>query len=287
MQFTSQGLTLWYGTPDAPAPQETMAAHDEMCVCVGVAPSSLSHTVSIRYRIDGGMERMFYAPLWHTDHGTGKQYFKGCFPRLPPGALVEYGVFCQSAGRQVPSPDQVVSLPASFKVAGLQQAVANTAAIQPQESRLPFAMDYLCRFTIYLSQEPEIIGETPEGINVNWYPIGGEFVGNRLNGTLRAEGGDWMTIRRDGIGILGVRATLVTTDGALIYASYSGVFELGENGYANFLKRKWPARPTTRHTPRFLTAHPQYLWLNRLQCMGIGEVRMQELVYVYDLYALH
>ena len=35
-------------------------------------------------------------------------------------------------------------------------------------------------------------------------------------------GGDWLTLRSDGVGILDVRATLEADDGALIYTSYSG-----------------------------------------------------------------
>ena len=57
-------------------------------------------------------------------------------------------------------------------------------------------------------------------------------------------------------------------------------------GYQDFLDHRWPVRAPTRTTPRLHTAHPSYRWLNRLQCMGIGEVRMTELTYTYDLYAL-
>jgi hypothetical protein len=148
-------------------------------------------------------------------------------------------------------------------------------------------MDYLASVHVPL-KPPETIGVTPEGIMVNWFwfPVEGVVVGPKLNGRVLRIGGDWMTIRRDGVGVMDVRATLETDDGALLFVSYLGHYELGENGYQDFLDRRWPTRAPTRTTPRFHTGHPKYLWLNRLQCLGIGEVKTTELAYTYDLYAV-
>jgi hypothetical protein len=35
--------------------------------------------------------------------------------------------------------------------------------------------------------------------------------------------------------------------------------------------------------PRFQTANPDYQWLNRLQCVGIGEVNLESLGISYDV----
>ena len=35
-----------------------------------------------------------------------------------------------------------------------------------------------------------------------------------------------------------------------------------------------------------LTADPKYRWLNRLHCLGVGEVRIPEYFYTYDMYAV-
>jgi hypothetical protein len=153
-------------------------------------------------------------------------------------------------------------------------------------SRHPFTLDFLANVNVPLNKTPEIIGVTPEGLKADFFLIGGSVSGPKLNAKVLPEGGDWMTLRPDGIGVLGVRATLETPEGGLIYASYSGVFELGEDGYQNFLNKKWPPQPLLRTAPKFLTAHPNYLWLNRLQCIGIGHVNMAELVVNYDLYAV-
>ena len=72
----------------------------------------------------------------------------------------------------------------------------------------------------------------------------------------------------------------------MLYVNYPGYFDLGPDGYRNFLERRWPDKAPTRTTPRFHSAEGRYAWLNRVQCIGIGEVRMSESRYVYDLYAL-
>jgi len=96
-----------------------------------------------------------------------------------------------------------------------------------------------------------------------------------------------LTIRRDGIGILDVRGTMETTDGALIYVSYTGTIDLGENGYEEFLQGKPQASGTPiRSSPRFHTSHPDYLWLNRLHCLGIGQAFLERSEVVYDVYAV-
>jgi hypothetical protein len=69
-------------------------------------------------------------------------------------------------------------------------------------------------------------------------------------------------------------------------ASYFGIIELGEDGYQRFLTNTLPASLKAWTAPRFLTAAAAYTWLNRLQCVGVGEVRLDEMSYVYDLYKL-
>ena len=83
-----------------------------------------------------------------------------------------------------------------------------------------------------------------------------------------------------------MRGTIETEDGALIYTTYGGVAELGPDGYANFLAGTPPPTVQLRIVPRYFTGHPDYLWLNRLQCVGTGEVDMQQMRVTYDIYAM-
>ena len=86
--------------------------------------------------------------------------------------------------------------------------------------------------------------------------------------------------------ITAIRTTLITDDGARVFAEYSGVFDLGEDGYRNALQGRFAPRPPVYLTPRFVSASPAYGWLNRLQCVGIGYVTMADLEINYDLYAM-
>ncbi|MEO6356850.1 MAG: DUF3237 domain-containing protein [Ferruginibacter sp.] len=148
-----------------------------------------------------------------------------------------------------------------------------------------FQLEHIFTFGALL-QSPEVIGPVAEGIKVNFYALGGEMTGPKMNGKCRAVGGDWLTLRTDGVAILDVRTTLETNDGALIAVNYTGVGDLGPDGHKLFLEGKLPPRLALQVVPRCQTAHPDYLWLNRLQCLGIGEVDMEKLYVSYDIYAV-
>ena len=150
---------------------------------------------------------------------------------------------------------------------------------------IDYNLEHLFSYTVILD-EPEVIGPVPEGIRVNFHFTGGEVTGPKVYGKLRPVGADWLTIRTDGVGILEVRATIETQDEALIYSSYTGVGDLGEDGYDKFLQGELPPIVPVRVVPRCLTAHPDYQWLNRLQCLGIGEIDVANLKVGYDLYAV-
>ena len=110
-------------------------------------------------------------------------------------------------------------------------------------------VEHICAMRGTLRNPPEIIGETPEGLRVNFYVTGGEVNGPRLGGEVLPVGGDWLTIRKDGVGILDVRATLATADEALIYVTYTGIIEAGEDGYQRFLDGDMPKRLPLRGSP--------------------------------------
>jgi hypothetical protein len=297
MRLSHDGLTLWYGTEDAPAPEDVEVGRSGVAVTVGVSPANPSNAVSIQYRVDGGPLRTLPARLVRTDYPRATQYFRATFPDFWSGERVAYSPLLTSAGRRVPGPG-ADALGSSFRLGGpppsretARQATSSEQGDRLREvlsrDRLPFELEYLAGIAVPL-RGPELIGVTPEGIKVNWfwYPDEGIVAGPKLNARVRTVGGDWMTIRRDGVGVMDVRATLETAEGALIYVAYPGYFELGDSGYENFLNQKWPDRASTRTTPRFYTAHPAYQWLNRLQGLGVGEVRMTELVYTYDIYVV-
>jgi hypothetical protein len=150
---------------------------------------------------------------------------------------------------------------------------------------LDYRLEHVLTFTATLNP-PEVIGPLPEGIRANFYATGGDVRGPRVNGKVLPVGGDWLTVRTDGVAILDVRASFQTDDGALIYVAYSGVADLGEAGYQKFMTQDLPPFVELRTAPRFHTAHPAYAWMNRIQCVGIGRADMATLAATYDVYAV-
>ena len=87
--------------------------------------------------------------------------------------------------------------------------------------------------------------------------------GERLKGEQAgATAADWM-IRSGDLGVLDVRLTLRTHDGALILIHYSGRIDLSS-----------PATGVTAYVaPLFETGDERYRWLNRIQAVGKGQVK--------------
>ena len=149
---------------------------------------------------------------------------------------------------------------------------------------LGYSLEYICSLTIALRRE--MIGPLAEGIRVNYHITGGEVDGPKLHGKFRAGGADFVTMRRDGVGLLDVRATIETHDGAVIYMVGSGRTYTSEDTYERATKGELPPTIPLRAALYFATAHPNYLWVNRLLFVEIGEqVRARDEVHV-DLYAL-
>lgn len=104
MRTEHDGLSLWYGTSDTPAPEGTVPAIDDITITVGVRPIDASNHVNVRYRVN--QESVHTVPArWLRNEFTRRtQYFRARLPALHDGAVVEYTVICRCAGRQVPPP---------------------------------------------------------------------------------------------------------------------------------------------------------------------------------------
>jgi hypothetical protein len=274
MECSHDGLTLWYDTADAPVQAGS--------IMVGVRPASPGNAVNLRYRIDGGLLRnAAAAPL--PAGPDGHQYFRALLPDAPAGALVEVLPVLTCGGRQTPSP---AGEPAWLSY---RQAAPPPEPERPSRAPGPLfthRLEFLGTVSVHLGKPPEDLGVLPQGLRRTFYILSGGCVGPRLNATIRPVGADWMVIQRDGVAIPNVRTTWETPDGALLYGEYSGVFDLGEAGYENALRNQFPTLPVVQLAPRFVTSHPRYQWLNRLQCVGIGQVDMDRLFVQYDLHAV-
>ena len=102
-------------------------------------------------------------------------------------------------------------------------------------------------------------------------PAGGTVRGPKINGTLVAPGGDWLTVMPDGSLRLDVRATIKTDDGEIILVTYSGVVANNKeimvrvnNGEVLTSKDGWYFITA----PQFTTGSTKYDWLNNIQAIG-------------------
>ena len=163
---------------------------------------------------------------------------------------------------------------------------AAAPALPTAVPRYQWASEFLGAFTVQLAKPPESFGPGPDGLHITFYIASGEIHGPRINARIRGEGGDWMIVRRDGVGVANVRITYETDDGALLLSCYYGIFDLGPGGYERALRNEYDPVPPLVLAPQFVTSHPNWLWLNRLQCLAVGRVTMADLLVRFDLYAI-
>jgi hypothetical protein len=280
VEHTTDGLTIWYDTPDAPLTKGALV--------VGARPSHPANTVSVYWREDDGIVRSIPATTFSQQPGD-RQYFRAQLP-IPRSGTAELLPVLQCTGRQTPTAREVGAGQSGWLRYVLPPAAQSVepAASNPSKPAGPlfgYDLDFLGAVSVHL-KKPEIIGAVAEGIRRIFYIASGTCVGPRLNATIRPVGADWMVIQRDGVALPNVRTTWETAEGALLFGEYSGVFDLGPDGYENTLRDQFPDLPTVELVPRLVTSHPRYLWLNRLQCVGLGAVDMRNLHLQYDLYAI-
>jgi hypothetical protein len=117
-----------------------------------------------------------------------------------------------------------------------------------------------------------VVENGPQGTRTIVQVVGGRFEGPRLKASVQTPAGDWITNRADGSYRLDVRLTLKTEDGAVILVTYNGIGQTTNAG------------ASLRIAPLFETGDSRYVWLTRLQAVGVGE-RLGTTV-KYDIYAL-
>ena len=289
MRFTHNGLELWYGTPDTSPPLGDSVPRHGASITVGVRPAASANSVHVRYRVDGDGVHIVSAPLATTDYETRTQYFRADFPTFWSGDLVEYLPVLTCAGRRAPDPTTAASFPSSFQLAAPAPPISTTEhsdATPPPAWLFHPRLEHLVSVAAPLAKQPELIGQTPAGYLVNWPPVGGRLEGSAFHASVIPGGEHETTVRPDGVGILDVRVSAETDDHALISLRYTGTVDYGADWLDWLRAGNWPDTLPVRSEIRMLTAHPRYQWLNRLQCIGVGEVYPRRAFYRYDVYAI-
>ena len=132
----------------------------------------------------------------------------------------------------------------------------------------------------------EVVGVTPDGLRINWHVKTGTFIGPGLEAIVLPGAADWMRIRRDGVAIVSVQACFETRDGARVFGSYGGRFDLGPDGFDRALRDEYDHLLPVVVTPTYATADPRLQWLNRAQCIGVGRVDMTVFRVEFDVYVV-
>lgn len=278
MKLRNDGLELWYGTPDAPAPgDEGAVPRRGNSVIVGVRPVNPSNTVAVSYRVDGGAVRTIPGREVRIDHNHDSQYFSAAFPPFTTGRVVEYAPVLNCSGRQVPSPEIANRFPSKFVLAALDRgagaatATETTPATPGHKDRRRFAadLDFVATVTVDF-ESPQYVCDTAAGMRVNFFVREGTLEGDGFSGRVIRASADHLIVRPDGMANIRILAVFALDDGVLVDVEAGGYVDFGTDGYAKALAHRLPDRAPIAVTPLITTRHPKYRWLSRVQCIGVG-----------------
>jgi hypothetical protein len=117
----------------------------------------------------------------------------------------------------------------------------------------------------------------PKGTRMIAEIRGAELVGERIKASLKGlAAADWATLGDDGLARFDIRLVLETSDGALVYLSYTG-------------KAEWSAGPASGPifaVAEFETADERYRWLNAVQVVGKGGLSADLTAVNYEFFEL-
>jgi len=134
MWLTQGGVSLWYGTPDAPAPSGVVAAGSDTSVTIGLHPPDPAANITVLHRFNHGAPHTVTAQPTHHD-AAGNQYFRAHLTGFKAGDKVEYVAIYRSGRRQVPSNEEAESHVVTFTL----ELATGSHATTPQHG--PEALD--------------------------------------------------------------------------------------------------------------------------------------------------
>jgi hypothetical protein len=288
VNLTHEGLSLWYGTPDALAPDEdAVMPRRGTSLVVGVRPSSPANSVAVHYRVDGGTVQTVPARELRTDYQRQAQYFGVSFPPFPKGSLVEYAPMLSNGGRQVPAPHMADRFPSRFLLARPEAPAAHPGQLAVPGSRklrFPARLEFVATVSVDFGKI-QFVGDTPAGMRVNFNVQEGSVEGPGFRARVTQGSSDQMIVRRDGMGVVRIRAAFATEDGAMLDVESGGYVDFGTDGYQKALAQHLPDRSPLVLNPLISTRHPKYKWLGRVQCVALGHTQLDMAKASYDVYS--
>jgi len=286
------GPPTLFELPGMPLPRGPVTAGTRPAATVGAGPAHPSDWVEAQVRNGDGLTRALraartIAPASSASPVLGAvQWFSTSFPPVAPGQHFDYRLALFRAGQLVATlPADGSWLPVDAAPSGPAAGAAATSLLAPPAPDRPrWAYDLTFFAALTVNLRAEVLGATPEGYRINFFVNDGTVRGPAIDAVVLPEGGDWMCIRPDGIGMVDICITYKTGGGALILERAGGVFDLGPDGYGAVAAGRFVGSPPFYATPSWETAHPDWQWLNRCQGFGIGRVVLDELQVRCDIY---
>jgi hypothetical protein len=287
VKLTHDGLSLWFSTPDAPTPRyDELVPRSGASIVIGVHPWNPTNAVFVRYRIDGGTVQTVPGREVRVDLDRQAQYFAATFPTFYTGDLVEYSPALSCGGRQVPPPHIADRFPAKFRLAPRQARAAQPVRTpRSPQHRFTAGLNFVATVAVEFDT-PQFIGETAEGMRVNFLARGGTVDGDGFSGKVIEGSSDHLIVRRDGMGVVRIRAAFAADDGAILDVEAGGYVNFGPDGYRRAVAHHLPDRAPLVVSPLISTRHPKYRWLARIQCIGVGQTHLDAGQATYDVYAV-
>jgi uncharacterized protein DUF3237 len=286
VNHTHDGLSLWYGTDDAAAPDlDALVPRRGVSLVIGVHPANPTNSVVVRYRVNRGVVRTLPGRELRTDSERQTQYFTILFPDLPTGHLVEYSPVLTCGGRQVPAPAVADAFPSRFRLGAAEAAPARSEprGALPRDVRFVPRLEFVASVSLQFDTL-EFVGDTPFGMRVNFPVREGTVEGPGFSARVLPGSADHMIVRQDGMGVVRIRGVFATADGAQLDVEAGGYVDFGPDGYRSAMAHRLPDRSPLVLSPLVFTRHPKYRWLNRVQCVGSGYTRLDAGQAGYDVY---
>ncbi len=159
----------------------------------------------------------------------------------------------------------------SMLAAGAVLAGAGAASAQPTADKPP---GLSLAFRAFITLGPVVELGTTDGLRNRFIPItGGKVEGPKLQGVVLDGGGDWQSLRPDGLTTLEAKYTLKAADGTLISIVNPGV-RTGPPAVMQRLaagERVDPALYYMRTAPRFVVPAGPHRWLMETLFVGVGK----------------
>jgi uncharacterized protein DUF3237 len=258
-------------------------------VLVSLARAPVGSRVFLESQPEAGPVERIQAFALPTSGASGSREFRAVLPKQPSKAQQIYVPVAIANGEQTRGESiraEYPEMPPVTSARDVPQAGARRAPVTPAETPLPAPTMTLLAHVDAELPNATVFGATPEGLRIAFYIADGHWRGPRIHARYKPEGGDWLLVRKDGIAIPDVRATLETSDGALLYYELSGKIDLGATGYERSLAGELPEVTPFSAVARVSTSSEAWKWMNRLTLVGVGLVNLKIRRARYDLYSL-